>query len=225
MDIIIHHAEVVDMGGQEILMLATETDVDGKIAVLIPREALETRAAEYALDPDDFDTILDVILYSHYLPKTSPDDTKDIRNSETIREARADLLERIATLKGTGKVKGMIGRSTLIPSTDQTPTLRDSGVRDPVEFIKEECPISKEHIAVKQENFRRLRATYQENRRQGRLRKQQEIQSGKTRETAQELRERLFGVEEKDIDGNRKPARTVSSTGMDLIKGRRRLNG
>lgn len=66
---------------------------------VFPADTLEWRAAEYGLDPQDRETLLEIVLYEPFLDSHSIDDPKHLFNAATIKEARDHHLGRIADLK------------------------------------------------------------------------------------------------------------------------------
>lgn len=79
-------AREVDRGGSTILELC-----------LVPRDALEWRAAEYQIDPPDTDLLMDVVLYETELPRT--EEIPVLYTAETIDEAREVHVGRVKELK------------------------------------------------------------------------------------------------------------------------------
>ena len=209
MDITVHHAERVAVYGVERLMLATEiTHDDGtvdRIAHVLPVDILETRAAEYSIDPADIDTLLEIVLYENYLPPQEPDDPTALHNAETIQEARDALITRVRTLRGAGKIEGRLGQSELKAAGPRAKVLRDSGEEDPLAFIKREAPISVPHMEVKREYVRRLRSVARE--RHAR-RQAERLSANNGRETPEQLRDRLLGAQP---DPQNQPPVTVPS--------------
>ena len=207
MNITVHHAERVAVNGVERLMLATEiTHDDGtvdKIAHALPVDILETRAAEYGIDPTDTDTLLEIVLYENYLPPQEPDDPTTLYNAETVQEARDALITRVRTLRGAGKIEGRLGQSELKAAGPRAKVVRDSGEEDPLEFVKREAPISIPHMQVRREFVRRLRAVNRERRQRA-----QAQQSPDGRETPEQLRDRLLGAQP---DPQNQPPVTVPS--------------
>lgn len=103
------------------LILATvdRTDDDGvvtRMAHLIPKEAMEWRAAEYGIDPADTDTLLDIVLHE---PHVQVDKELQLYTAPDVESARAHLLEKVGKLKadsargralGQDKAKEVRGR-------------------------------------------------------------------------------------------------------------------
>ncbi|MFC6884678.1 MULTISPECIES: hypothetical protein [Actinomadura] len=90
----------------------------GRSGHVFPKSTLEWRAAEYGIDPDDIEALLDIVLHEPYLPDPGPTPEgargagaapAAVPNVQAaagdlaaVRRARAVHLERIAGLKRTG---------------------------------------------------------------------------------------------------------------------------
>lgn len=108
------------------------------IMAVIPHSTLEWRAAEYAIDPDDVDTILDVILHEPWIPR--PDDPFAAANPtiamviDAIRDLPTcwtrgvpDDERRAAHLARISAVKKLIVRVEAAPQADRQAALQFVG--------------------------------------------------------------------------------------------------
>lgn len=78
-----------------ILATVNKTDDDGavvRMAHLIPRDAVEWRAAEYGIDPGDTDTLLDIILHE---PHVQVDQALGLYQAPNVDAAREHLLAKV----------------------------------------------------------------------------------------------------------------------------------
>jgi hypothetical protein len=102
------------------------TDDDGNTIMalhIFPPETLEWRSAEYGIDPEDTDTLLDIVLSEPY-----DNDEPPLWNVETRDEARAALADRLQARKQKMAVKQ--ARRAGLSNAD---LLREAGV--PQEYI------------------------------------------------------------------------------------------
>jgi hypothetical protein len=159
MHILIHHAEVIDLHGSICWAMHKEIQADdGTVKHLLHvchLDMFETIAAELDIDPDDWDTLLDIELYRSELPHY--DDHADgawLFDAPTVADARELHLARIADVKGDGRARGVPGvapeNRRVAPQAN--PPILDSGDEDPLEVIKRHSPMSKPHMSVKREH-------------------------------------------------------------------------
>lgn len=65
---------------------------------IMPEDTLEWRAAEYDIDPNDLDTLMDIVLAEQFLD-VSPHETPPLFTADTIEEARQIHLDRCSAAK------------------------------------------------------------------------------------------------------------------------------
>jgi hypothetical protein len=87
----------VEDQGDNFAVLRRHNGVEG--VHLFPKDALEWRAAEYEIDPSDFDTLLGIILYEPLLDDHSHLHPKHLYNAGSVAEARDFHLGRIRALR------------------------------------------------------------------------------------------------------------------------------
>jgi hypothetical protein len=66
---------------------------------VMPEDTLEWRAAEYDIDPNDLDTLMDVVLAEQFLEVPPGETTPPLFTADTIEEARKIHLARCAQAK------------------------------------------------------------------------------------------------------------------------------
>ena len=166
MDITVHNAELSVIGQTEVFVLTLElTQKDGStdhIGWVLPSEVFESRAAEYGLDPvNDWDQLLALVLYENHLgqdPEALLADPDHLFNAPTVAHARKAQLAKIKKWRGTGKIRGLTGPPANRGTLENATALASSGDDiDPLQFIKDNAPISAERIAVRTEYTRRRR--------------------------------------------------------------------
>lgn len=185
MDIVVHHAELVEQGGDTRFWMVT-TEVGGElIPHAFPEDTLEWRAAEYGIDPADMETLLEVVLYEPHLTH-DPYDPDLLDVAETVDKARTHHLARIGQLRGTGRVRAATRVEILdarrravaaVRSAGRDPdvdlrgaagtplraaghkarVLLESGTEDPLAVLRREIPIDPDVVAVKAEHVGRVR--------------------------------------------------------------------
>jgi hypothetical protein len=166
-----------------------------RMAQAFPEDTLEWRVAEYDLDPNDKDTLIDILLYEHHLDDDiDPDHPSTLAHAVTIKEAREFHLQRIKDKKGTGKVKTRkrdpsekaitkvrSARYLLIDSGDDPDT--------PLDILKRELPIDPDLVEVKREHVRQQREAVRSAGRQSK-------QMLRARPSKEELKQKLLGRSE-----------------------------
>lgn len=92
--------------GQFYLVLDMEVTDDGGTTLLgrrmMPVDALEWRAAEYGIPPEDLDTLLDVVIYENFLGEPDRPDLM-LHDAPTIEDAREYHLARVKAAKDSAK--------------------------------------------------------------------------------------------------------------------------
>lgn len=83
------------------LFAVRRADADGNemYVHVFPKDTLEWRAAEYGIDPDDFDTLLSIVLYEPLLSSHDVDHPKHLFNAGSIAEARDYHLGQINAVR------------------------------------------------------------------------------------------------------------------------------
>lgn len=126
LDIVVTDAMLLGRPGvSNMWVLATEvTDDTGiqRAAHMMPEETLEWRVAEYGIDPDDKDTLLQVVLYEPHLSDASTH-PRSLWNADSVDDARAFHVERINQRRGTGRLTTRNRRDT-----EHRPTLTATAV-------------------------------------------------------------------------------------------------
>jgi hypothetical protein len=209
MQITVHHADLVKMGGGRAWMVGTLVEADdataqrmglptggGPVAMVsvLPEEMFENLAVEYGLDPDDFDILLDVALYLPYVDDPiTHDHPKAPHLVDDIAEAREHVLDQVRAKKGRGRVAGEKGRSKIGAAGPLMQILADSGVEDPIEVLRREMPMSLPHIEIKREAYRQQRDRVRRERgARAAVQQERRVGAGRSRETPEEMRTRLI---------------------------------
>lgn len=100
---IIELVDVQEYGPDHIMSTLDVTDDAGKtvrMAHFMPKDAAEWRVAEYGLDPDDHETLIDVLLHEgHAQADLAPEDT--LHHAPTVEHARNALLGAVRARKAT----------------------------------------------------------------------------------------------------------------------------
>jgi len=188
----VHHVEVVDLMGGEYFMVTYRVDADDIWhAYTFPTDMLETRAAEYGLDPADVDQLIEIILYEPHVQEDS-DDPDLLHNADTIAKARVALLQRIADAKGNGQITGLTGQSDRAAAGPSMTVLDDSGVDHPLEFLKANVRIDPGHYHVKRQFIAKVREKGAATRAVRKARRARI--HARERESAEVLRDQLLGV-------------------------------
>jgi hypothetical protein len=92
---------------------------------IFPYDAMEWRAAEYNIDPNDRETLLDIILTEPYLETETADPQRTLFVAETVQDARAHHLERIAAAKLKHGISTKEKNHPLAVVRDQSPIRPD----------------------------------------------------------------------------------------------------
>lgn len=71
---------------------------------VFPHSTFHWRVAEYGLDPNNVDGLLEAILYEPHTDY-NPNDPQSLGNAATITDAKTAYLNRIAQTKGAGRVR------------------------------------------------------------------------------------------------------------------------
>jgi len=138
-------------------------DFVGLRGMLLPVDVFESRAAEYDIDPDSptgWDDLFHMVLGppgDDRPVEEMAEDPNHLYNAPSIERAREAKLGRIRQAMGARKLRGLPGASPHRLKLGGAVALGDSGAEDPLEFIKRTAPMSRAHIAVKQEYVRRNR--------------------------------------------------------------------
>lgn len=150
MNIDVLTAELVESTtGPQWMIGAEITEDDGTVrrhAYTFPEDTFEWRAAEYALDPADFETLLETVLYEFHLPPE--EGFHPLVSEATPERARERHRARLAAVKGAGRVRGVKGASPRVSAPGAAVVL-ESGEEDPLATLRRESPLSPLHIAVK----------------------------------------------------------------------------
>lgn len=86
------YAEEYDAERMTVAANITKDGVTQKFAYVIPKEAMEWRIAEYDLDPEDTDTLLDFFLFE---PHVEVPQAEQLYETDTKDQAREAILSRI----------------------------------------------------------------------------------------------------------------------------------
>lgn len=198
MQITIDHADLIEHsnGGRLWMLglLVENGEQSKRILHAMPEETLENIAVEYGLDPDDFDTLLDVVLYLPYVADPiTHDHPKAPHLVGDVAEAREHLLAQVQAAKGAGRLKGQRGRSVIGAAGPRMASMvvLDSGAEDPIEVLRREIPRSAEHIEIKREAYQRTRQRVGQERAAKAVAKQAASATGRAREAPKEMRARL----------------------------------
>lgn len=144
MDIRIVGAEKVPTrDGNVIVMYREIVGDDGSIVRgrhVMPEDTLEWRAAEYEIDPGDFDTLLDMVLWEPFVEEVPGTGLFD---APTVTNAREAAMDRVAAVRGS--------RPGVRPKAQQAD---DTEAR---ELVRGMILMNPEAIAMKRENVRRAR--------------------------------------------------------------------
>jgi hypothetical protein len=197
MDIILHQVDIVDQDEQEMLVMAIEyLDGDGsplRLVMIRPLDVFETRAAEYDLDADDIDLLIEIIFYEMFLQISDEDKSKVLHFAPTKEIARKELLRRIRKQRGNGKLIGIPGNSPYVPTTEKDVVVASSGDEDPIEFLKREIVISSDHLAVKRQYINAvLKETRQQHKQREVKRAARTVRGRRNRISPEELKRQLM---------------------------------
>ena len=196
MDIVIHQVDIVDRDDQELFVMSVEYlqgEEPHRVAMIRPVDVFETRVAEYDLDPDDIETILEVIFYEMFLTIDEEDKSKTLHIAPTKEIARKEYMRRIRKMCDNGKLIGVTGNSPYAPTTPVDVVVASSGTEDPVEFLKRELVMSPEHIAVKRAYVNAIVAeTRKQHKQREQIRAARRLGGRRRRESPQELRQQLI---------------------------------
>jgi hypothetical protein len=196
MDIVIHQVDIVDRNDQELFVMSVEYlqgEEPHRVAMIRPTDVFETRVAEYDLDPDDIETILEVIFYEMFLTIEEEDKSKTLHIAPTKEIARKEYMRRIRKMCDNGKLIGMTGNSPYVPTTPGDVVVASSGTEDPVEFLKRELVMSPEHISVKRAYVNAIVAeTRKQHKQREQIRAARRLGGRRRRESPQELRQQLI---------------------------------
>lgn len=196
MDIILHHVDIVEQNDQELFVMSIEYlegEEPQRVVMIRPTDVFETRVAEYDLDPNDTETIIEVIFYETFLSMEDEDKSKALHFAESKSVARKEHLRRIRKMCDSGRVIGVSGVTQFIPTTSQDVIVASSGADDPLEFLKQELVMSPEHIAVKREYVNAIvKETRKAHREREQARAARRRGGRRQRESPQELRKQLF---------------------------------
>lgn len=166
-----------------------------RMAQAFPEDTLEWRVAEYDLDPNDKDTLIDILLYEHHLDDgIDPDHPSSLAHAVTVSEAREFHLSRIKAKKGTGKVqtrKRAPNENAISRTRSPRLLLIDSGddPDTPLDILKRELPIDPDLVEVKREHVRQQREAVRSAGRQSK-------QMLRARPSKEELKQKLLGRSE-----------------------------
>lgn len=164
-DILIHHVELSVVKEELLYFITMERerldDFVGLTAIVAPAEAFETRAAEYGVNTNS-KTGWDDLFHLFFVPdpRSLDDEMGDpdfLFNAPSIAHARDAKLGRIREQLAGRKLRGVTGESPHRMLVGDAVPLTNSGPEDPLGFIKRTAPMSRDHIAVKQEFVRRQR--------------------------------------------------------------------
>lgn len=166
MNILVHHVELSTIVGQPVYVATVEVQGDHELGAdglevrLIPHDVFEGRAGEYGIDPGSktgWRDLLDLVFYGDRLGGDQLADPDHLLNAPTIAHARKARLGRIKTMRGRGKLTGATGVSEHRGLLQNALGVANSGVEDPLEFIKRTAPMSRPHLRVRAEFTRRRR--------------------------------------------------------------------
>lgn len=169
MNITVHHVELSKLADQALYVATLEVEgdhelgPDGLEVQLIPHDAFESRAGEYAIDTSSktgWRDLLDLVFYGDRLPETDLQQLADpdhLLNAPTVAHARKTRLARIRAMRGKGALTGATGESEDRALLADATGVASSGAEDPLEFIRRTAPMSREHMRVRAEFTRRRR--------------------------------------------------------------------
>jgi hypothetical protein len=138
------------------LQITDDTGTAIRTAHFMPKDAAEWRVAEYDIDPDDRDTLLDVLLFEGYAQANGdlPEETR-LHLAPNVQEAREALLGAVQARKATSEAKraAKLGRKA-----DKEPEVR-SRIKDMFDIHPEAVQAKREFVAMARERMRAERAT------------------------------------------------------------------
>jgi hypothetical protein len=115
-----------------------------------PDDIFETRAAELDIDPTDWNTLSEVVLYEPWLDPATADPALSLLAAPTVARAREHHLARITATKSKGRLRAAVGKSRVDPAVDRGAWLVESlPGDDPLEVVRAHSPMRPEHIALK----------------------------------------------------------------------------
>lgn len=164
MNITVYNAALIPDGDSTSWVVTVRVDDEEFLqGHYIPIETFENTAAEYDMDPSDFDAIMEMVLYRAYIPDedAAVDHPKQLFRAESVDEAREHILECIQKVKGSGRLKGVSGVSAEQALDDRgTLVLARSGKEDPLKTIKRISPMSPEVVEAKRRVVHTRRETH-----------------------------------------------------------------
>jgi hypothetical protein len=153
--------EVLDVQGHgpEHMLLALQvTDDEGntaRMAHYMPRDAAEWRVAEYGLDPDDHDTLIDVLLFEQHAHANGDIAEEDqLHLAPTVEHAREALLGAVRARKATSEAKRTAARGR---KADPEPAVR-LRVKDMFDIHPEAVEAKREYVGMARERMQAERA-------------------------------------------------------------------
>lgn len=109
---IIKLLDVQEHGPDHLLAALEVTDDEGNVTRTVhfmPKDAAEWRVAEYGLDPNDHDTLIDVLLFEPHAHADIADEDK-LHAAPTVKHARDALLGAVRARKATSDSKRAAAR-------------------------------------------------------------------------------------------------------------------
>lgn len=114
--------------------VVTRAPGDGGITHVVPKVALEWRAAEYGIDPADVDTLLDVVLHEQLFDDdTAAEAVRSRASARSTAAAREAHLTRIAALKQTHRIA--LDKGSPLDAIRSAPGITATGVREKRERV------------------------------------------------------------------------------------------
>jgi len=127
--------------------------VDGHVySHVFPQSVFAWRVAEYDLDPNDVDALIEAVLYEYHA-KLDIEHPMSLRNAPSIPEARKHYLAQINTVKAAGGIKtrkrGKRELRQLDPSKSRGTIIADNAdtTATPLAMLKQHITIDPEHVA------------------------------------------------------------------------------
>jgi hypothetical protein len=126
----------------------------------MPTDTFESRAADYGLDPaTEWNQLVDLVFYERFIPdRGDGPDPDGLWLAPTVQHARKHRQKLIKAIRGKGRVRGIVGEPPgRVIINEALMLARTEAADDPLEFLRENAPISADHMRVKAQHTHRRR--------------------------------------------------------------------
>lgn len=123
------------IGDTDCWQVVTRATGDTGITHVFPKATLEWRAAEYGIDPDDVDTLLDVVLHEQLLDEaTAGAAVRSLASARSTADARQAHVSRLAGVKSGHRID-LGGKDSPLDVIRARPGISVDGVREKREWV------------------------------------------------------------------------------------------